>query len=1063
MGRERSRDVSCLALTLFFDYLERRGLSREPLLTELPYPADYLSDRTNWIDYATFQAIERRLADLVPDDPDVYFHAGLASSHSTVALALLRALVRSVLSPFQFYRAVPKVVPRFLFPHLHIQFERTSRNTLTGCYRFDEGYPPSEAWIETARGVLAGVPTRMGAPAARVSARRTGPLEVCFDIALDKRWLGPLDFVRRFVRRVFGVVRQGVDNLAVRAQVLEETNRLLTEKVDALTHAQSALRDKVRQLTLLNSLARTATSELELSRLVRNVVTVLAEQLDGSPVMVLLAEGDPPGLVAAAASGVDARSARRIARLGDPQAEVTRQLLVERQSARLEVAGSDWLLVPMVSHEKPVGALLLGAQAAGAEASLLEAMAGQLAVAIDNARSYQLVAELRDNLEVRVQERTLDLEAARDALATSVQQLERSDRAMRDFFTNVSHEFRTPLTLILAPLEELRAVLRRAGMDDSLPALDHIGRNARALLKLINEILDFAKLDARQMPVHPERFELGAFVTELVEELRPLAERKAMALTCQRPGLSIQVTVDPKLIRRAVVNLLSNAVKYCERGDAVTVRVLVDGEAATVEVADTGPGIPVEHRERIFERFQRVEDNRGQVVEGSGIGLAMVKEIVELHGGGIQLVSPPEGGSVFRLRLPVTSVSAAEGTTPAPTPDAEPDALLMALNESPMLDAVGTPSEPGLAPTDAPRVLLVEDNPEMRTFLRRLLGRRYRLLMAVDGVEGLELATRELPDLVLSDVMMPRLDGYSLCRCLKAERLTRNIPVMLISAMHGSEASVQGFEAGADDFVNKPFSPPELLARVEAQLRIRALQRRVMQMEKQTTLGTMAAGIAHEVLNPVNAVLTAVEPLRKRVQALDERDRRLATSLIDVVQSSGVRIRDVVKAMLGLARNSDSELRLRKSDLSEGIESTLTLLRHRIGGSVRVVCQLGCDEPVDCYPELLFQVVMNLVTNALDALGEEGGTVYIVTERDDHAVRIRVRDDGPGIPPDVRERIFAPFYTTKAPGAGTGLGLAVSREIADLHGGRLDLQSAPGRGAEFVFTLPVEQPLRAAS
>jgi signal transduction histidine kinase len=273
--------------------------------------------------------------------------------------------------------------------------------------------------------------------------------------------------------------------------------------------------------------------------------------------------------------------------------------------------------------------------------------------------------------------------------------------------------------------------------------------------------------------------------------------------------------------------------------------------------------------------------------------------------------------------------------------------------------------------------------------------------------------------------------------------------------MHGTEASVQGFAAGADDFVVKPFSPPELVARIEAQLRLRALQRAVMRMEKETTLGVMAAGIAHEVLNPVNAVLTAMGPLRQRFAKLPEaRDREMCEALLEAVEESGGRIRDVVRAMLSLARRDGEDLVLREARLSEGIRSVLTVLGHRASGAVEIESDIAWDEPMQCYPELLFQVVLNLVGNAIDALEERGGRVFIGAERAGDEVRIRIRDDGPGVPPEMRERIFAPFFTTKAPGKGTGLGLAIGREIAALHGGRLELLSPEGGGAEFVLTVP---------
>ncbi len=1065
MAAPAGRDVSCLALTLFFDYLESRGLSRGPLLEGLPYARPYLEDRSNWIDFATFQIIERRLAEVVPDEPNVYYDVGFGLTDTNKALAIVRVWMRSMLSPFQVYAVIPQLVSRFLFTRVSASFERTSRSTLRGRYVFHDGFPPSDAWIETARGIFASVPMKMGVAAARVTARRVTALEVHFDVELSTQWLGPVDYLRRAARRVVDTLRMRLGSIRDAMGLLEETNKLLEEKVTALTEAKSALDEKVRQLTILNEISRAAASELELSRLLQTIAQVVHEQLGRVPTALLMTQGEPPSLVRAASAGLSHDRLHLFSELARPTSAHVRSLVERRAPLTASFEGAPWRLLPLVCREQLLGVLALSGDAPG-DAALLEAVAGQLAVAIDNATSYQLVTDLRDNLEVRVQERTIELEAAREALEATVHHLERSDRAMRDFFTNVSHEFRTPLTLILAPLDELAVHLRQAGLGDAIAGVENISRNAQSLLRLINEILDFAKLDAQQMPMHPERFDVIPFVEDIVEWLRPLADRKRIALSFDKPPMVIDVEADPKLLRRAVVNLVSNAIKYVDDGDAVRVRVDVDDDDVLVEVADNGPGIPEDQRERVFERFQRVQDNRGYVVEGSGIGLAMVKEILQLHRGSIELDCPPTGGAVFRCRVPFVSAVSALSVFGSATPSSEErdhlplDQVFTGVPD----DAQGEEGSETLAQSteissDLPKVLLVEDNAEMRAFLRRLLRHRYVLLQAEDGVEGLELAARQVPDLVVSDVMMPRMDGYELCRRLKADPVTRNVPVVLVSAMHGTEASVQGFAAGADDFVVKPFSPPELLARIEAQLRLRALQRAVMRMEKETTLGVMAAGIAHEVLNPVNAVLTAMSPLRQRFAKLPEsRDREMCEMLLDAVEESGGRIRDVVRAMLSLARRDGEELVLRETKLSDGIRSVLTVLGHKVAGDVAIESDIAWDEPMQCYPELLFQVVMNLVGNAIDAVEERGGTVHITTERAGDEIRIRVRDDGPGVSPEMRERIFAPFFTTKAPGKGTGLGLAIGREIAGLHGGRLELFTPDGGGAEFVLTVPYVGP-----
>ena len=391
-----------------------------------------------------------------------------------------------------------------------------------------------------------------------------------------------------------------------------------------------------------------------------------------------------------------------------------------------------------------------------------------------------------------------------------------------------------------------------------------------------------------------------------------------------------------------------------------------------------------------------------------------------------------------------------------------------------MGDAVGLdedvpvrlPIEPRL-PADATasraRVLLVEDDPKVRAFLVKILRRTHVVTDVADAVAAKIVAERDLPDVIVSDVMMQPVDGIQLCRELKANVATRGIPVLLVSARRGSESVLEAFAAGADDYITKPFSPPELLARVNAQIRIRSLALAVLRMEKQHSLGVLSAGIAHELLNPVNAVVNAVPPMRRIVDRLAPdpaaREVTQAHALLEAMEVSGRRMHGVVKGILAYTRQ-DSAPRPKSTKLSEDVAAILTILRYRLQ-NVTVHQDYTWDEPLLHYPEWMGQVLMNLVSNALDAM-PLGGELWIGLTRFEDTAQLRVRDSGTGVNAELRERIFDPFFTTKEPGQGTGLGLAMAREIVAMHRGTLELDSTEGPGATFVVSLPVLQAPAAA-
>ena len=409
------------------------------------------------------------------------------------------------------------------------------------------------------------------------------------------------------------------------------------------------------------------------------------------------------------------------------------------------------------------------------------------------------------------------------------------DQAKTTFFSSVSHEFRTPLTLILGPVNEL---LGQTDIDEhARRELELIQRNGLRLAKLVNTLLDFSRIQARRMHARFEPVDLSALTAELASVFRSAFDRAGLTFTVDCPPLVQPVYLDREMWEKVVLNLLSNALKYTFDG-AVTIRVAGEDAAATVSVTDTGIGIPASEMPQLFDRFHRIESSRARSTEGSGIGLALVRELVAIHGGTITAESQEGAGTTFTVRLPFgTAHLPADELVEVPVTRAISGVIAdpyvqEALRWLPSDSGTRTTASattagviPAAGEGEQARVLIADDNTDMREYLTSLLRNSgYRVSAAVDGQQALEAIRADVPDLVISDVMMPGIDGLQLLAALRSEPRTAAVPVLLLSARAGQEASIEGLHAGADDYLVKPFAAAELLARVRANIELARLR-----------------------------------------------------------------------------------------------------------------------------------------------------------------------------------------------------------------------------------------------
>lgn len=568
-----------------------------------------------------------------------------------------------------------------------------------------------------------------------------------------------------------------------------------------------------RRLVTLRDLAARAAVATSTEEAYRSTIAVLAQNDRDVPFAHLLVRDHDQLQVAATTTGANSIGGDVTARIRRAAAAGVAPLPAsELGQLSGDGATDDVVILPLTAPAagEPYGFLVAGVsrqRALDAEyRSFFELVAGHIVTGIANARARE------------------DEQRRLDALAEL-------DRAKTAFFSNVSHEFRTPLTLMLGPLEEM--------LDDGGPEMTQairdqlapIHRQALRLLKLVNTLLDFSRIEAGRARARYVPTDVAAFTADLASMFRPVTDKAGLKLTIDAPPLDTPVYVDRDMWEKIVLNLLSNAFKFTLQGE-ITARVRRDGQSVQLIVGDTGSGIPAAELPHLFTRFHRIEGTRRRTHEGTGIGLALVQELTELHGGSIEVKSAEGKGTEFTVSIPLGADHLAadqveRAVSATGTPSAAPrlyveEAMQWLPHEEPAESAARA-----VAPADQPKphILLVDDNGDLRAYVRRLLEPQYAVTTFADGAMALEAAAALKPDLVLSDVMMPNMDGFELLHALRSRPATAGVPIILLSARAGEEARVEGLAAGADDYIVKPFSARELQTRVSGLLALSRVRR----------------------------------------------------------------------------------------------------------------------------------------------------------------------------------------------------------------------------------------------
>lgn len=653
-------------------------------------------------------------------------------------------------------------------------------------------------------------------------------------------------------------------------------------------------------------------------------------------------------------------------------------------------------------------------------------------------------------------------------------ELQDLDKVKTRFFSNISHELRTPLTLILGPVE---ALLSRGGELDGRvhEGLILVHRNALRLLKLINDLLDLMRLEQGAEILRKRNLSLGAFLKGIVDSVKHLGLSKNLKIRVENGNEDTVLIADPARMEKVMLNLLTNAIKYTPSSGSVTVRWLSNAKEVRIEVSDTGVGIPPSDLEKIFDRFHQVRGNASNQVQGVGIGLALAKDLVTEHGGRIEVESAMGRGSKFSVVLPrCPELEDLPVEMPGDSDEEEPFQKAFRSADRTWRNPVGQAAEvlPVLG-SSGEVVLVADDESDMLHYIVSLLSGDFRVVQTRSGDQVAGLVAEHEPRIVILDWMMPGRDGLEICRELRANPELADLKIMLLTARIDEDSKIQALSAGADDFLTKPFSSVEVRTRVSNLLRSARLQKELrtrntelsetvdklrrtetmlIHSEKLNALGTLSAGLLHEINNPLNYTLTAVSMAR---QSRDEMAPPLVEILADIEEGMH-RILDVTTHLKDFAC-PEQPGGMTVFPLLGAFHSARKILANELEG---ISWDVGIPETllIRGQKTQITHVLMNLLSNAGKALAElppgAEKRVAVRAESADGRVTIEVSDTGCGIPAAVLGRIFEPFFTTRDVGAGMGMGLSICHTILEGHRGTIQAGSNSGGGAVFTITLP---------
>ncbi|WP_035607009.1 ATP-binding protein [Haloferula sp. BvORR071] len=687
-----------------------------------------------------------------------------------------------------------------------------------------------------------------------------------------------------------------------------------------------------------------------------------------------------------------------------------------------------------------------------------------------------------------------EVEDARGQLEATNKQLSELDEAKTRFFANISHELRTPLTVMIGLTERLAGKFKASPQKEVRDMLAMSEHNGLRLLKLIDDLLDLVRFDTGHADLLLQPTRLGDMLDGLMSSMRHLADQDGVTLDWNVTGSENARMLDRDKIEKVLLNLTINAIKFTPSGGRIDVVAAIADDRLRLSVKDTGVGITSDGLKRIFDRFWQVDSSSTRKFQGAGIGLALVSSLVETMHGTITAESEVGEGTNFIVDIPAELAV----TEPEPASDVDSQELgtgkhIEELHRKAAL-SVARPADGGEAvvvsrgigrrgASSRPLVLVADDEPDMRRYLVMQLE-NVDVVEARDGKEAFELAKQHQPVLALVDHMMPEMDGVEVCKAIRSHHGTREMPIIMLTARADEQTKLQALDAGASDFLTKPFSSTELVLRLRNQLVMAAIRSELSELnrelaaameklkenevllvrnEKLSGLGQMSAGIIHEINNPLNYARAGLHALKSFKRGLPEDEHADYEEIVGDISEGVERVAQIVADLRQFTR--DDNRVGGEADLVEVIERSRRLVSHQLGDKVAFNIKKPAKATITGNSNQLVQVFVNLFQNAFDAIDQrqaekEGdpGKIDVGLRAAAGGWEVTVWDNGAGIPKDIIHKIYDPFFTSKDVGKGMGLGLSITHQILGRHRAHIEVDTRPGEFTCFTIFFPPPDP-----